>query len=1155
MASSFLLYKFINLAKATIIYMKTYILLFILAFPIYTFGQVFQDHFNDGNFSANPQWFGDTAIFMVNANQELQLNDTTGGAAQLYAPLAIADSTVWEFYFRLEFAPTTSNQLRIYLSSDGNDFSANLNGYYLEIGETGNNDALRLYRQTGSAKTLLITSTIGAVANDPAKASVRVIRDNNGNWQLFADYAGGTNYTLEGTTTDNTHPTGSFFGFYCKYTSTRKDKFYFDNIHISPLFLDNAPPFIDTILTLNNASVDVYFNELVEQTTAENINNYTVSGIGNPITALRDANDLSLVHLSLGTALTNNQTYTLTISGVKDVNGNTQPNDQQNFTFLEVQMANAADILINEIMADPTPSAGLPEAEFVELYNASTKTIDLSTLTFYNSSTAFSLPTHLMQANDYVILCNATHASLFSSFGATVLGINSFSALTNTGDDLRLENAQNTIIHQVNYEDSWYGDLTKSEGGYTLELINPTLICLEKDNWQASNAIIGGTPGQQNSVFDHTPDLTAPVVQSVLPITNQTLRITFDELVSSNTAQNTANFSLNNGFGNPSNIQIIDNKTIELTFAPVFQNQTTYTIAIENVEDCSGNAMNLQTTNFDYVATEQAQTYDILITEIYTDPTPSLGLPEAEYIELYNRSNKAINLQEVRFSNKSTTIDLPFYILEPNAYVIIYEANLFIDFSNYGAAVAVEDFPALTNTEDELTIKRWDENVIHYIPYTLAWYQDSNKSEGGFSLEMKSLDNFCQSIDNWSASISNIGGTPGQKNSIDQNFQDTESPKLIRAFPTSDTAISLYFNEALSATGWNALSFNIIGGNQQILSAHLKSPAFKVVDLTLDAPLVENTIYTIEVLNDMKDCLGNVLDNNYNSISVALPQTDMATNDIIINEILFNPSVGGADFIELYNHSEKVFNLADIAIANTENGFISSFKNIETDYLLFPQAYVAISTDIQNIKNEYLTSKNNDALLLENDLPTFADDKGGILILNNGISIDALEYADDWHHPLIADKEGVSLERIDFSAPTQQQDNWHSAAGDVGFATPTYENSQLVLPASTIPDEVWLSRATFSPDNDGFEDFLLINYQMNENGFTANIDIFDANGRWIKRVAKNELLGLDGFFRWDGTTEAGEKARMGIYAVFVELIHPSGMVQRIKKTAVLASRI
>jgi hypothetical protein len=76
-------------------------------------------------------------------------------------------------------------------------------------------------------------------------------------------------------------------------------------------------------------------------------------------------------------------------------------------------------------------------------------------------------------------------------------------------------------------------------------------------------------------------------------------------------------------------------------------------------------------------------------------------------------------------------------------------------------------------------------------------------------------------------------------------------------------------------------------------------------------------------------------------------------------------------------------------------------------------------------------------------LPSFPDDQGSVLLLDaQGKELDMFSYKDDYHFPLLSNREGVSLERIDPASPSQNPANWHSASTDAGYGTPGYVNSQ-----------------------------------------------------------------------------------------------------------------
>jgi hypothetical protein len=181
-------------------------------------------------------------------------------------------------------------------------------------------------------------------------------------------------------------------------------------------------------------------------------------------------------------------------------------------------------------------------------------------------------------------------------------------------------------------------------------------------------------------------------------------------------------------------------------------------------------------------------------------------------------------------------------------------------------------------------------------------------------------------------------------------------------------------------------------------------------------------------------------------------------------------------------------------------------------------------------------------------------DAGTVCLSTTTDVIDHLVYYENMHFALLNSTKGVSLERIDFNRPTNDRTNWHSAAKDVGYATPAYKNSQY-LDAGETESPIAITPELFSPDEDGYNDVVNINYHFDQPGFVANITIYDSKGRLVKYLVRNELLGTSGTFSWDGISEEKEKARIGIYIVFVEVFDLSGNVKKYKKTCVVAGKL
>lgn len=554
-------------------------------------------------------------------------------------------------------------------------------------------------------------------------------------------------------------------------------------------------------------------------------------------------------------------------------------------------------------------------------------------------------------------------------------------------------------------------------------------------------------------------------------------------------------------------------------------------------------------------ASSQApQRFDVVIDEILSDPTPVVSLPNAEYIELKNTSGRNINVQGWRIKSLTTSsAAFPAYILPADSFLIISGTGSSSLFSSYGRVIGISSFPALDNAGTTLSLISKEGVVIHSVSYSNNWFKNDVKSNGGWSLEMIDPHNPCTGEDNWKASTDVRGGTPGTKNSVDAINPDKVAPALLRAAALDSVTIELLFSEPVDSTkAASAINYNISDGIGTPVTAVTIPPSFTAVQLRLAAPVLKEKVYTITAAN-ITDCGGNVIQ-AINSARVGLASV-IDSVDIIINEVLFNPKANSVDYVEIYNRSNKVFNLKDVYIANrssTGSGVANLHRLTTDNFLLFPGDFFVISENGAIVKQNYFAK--NPWNFIDVSMPSFPDDEGTVVILNGqGKIIDELHYSSKWHFALIDNEEGISLERIDYNKTTQNKDNWTSAASSAGFGTPSYQNSQFRSDVS-LQATVTITPKTFSPDNDGFEDYTTINIKMADPGYVANITIFDAAGRPVKDLAKNATLGQIASFRWDGLDDKFHKLQVGIYIVYTELFNLNGKKKSFKNTVVVAAR-
>lgn len=1108
------------------------------------------DNFNDGDFTTGTTWTGNTAVYTVNAGLRMQLNNTVAATTYMSTPYSAAsiDNFEWNILVQQAFAGSASNFGRVYLVSDQADVTGSLNGYYLQFGEAGSTDAIELFRQTGLTSTSVCRGPNGSIAAS-FTVRIRVLRDAAGFWEVFADHAGGTAYVLEASGTDMTHTTSAHFGMRATYTVSNADKFYYDDIYMGPEIVDNVPPQPVSATPLSANTLDVMFNEGLDPVSSQVTTNYNVNGgIGNPSAAVLDGTDNKLVHLSFTPAFTNLTNYELVVDNVADVPLNVINNDTIGFFYFEPDTAAFRDVVINEFMADESPQVGLPAAEFVELYNRSTKIFDLAGWTLSDGSSTAVLGTKVLLPGAYLIVCANADTADFSPYGNT-LGVSSLPSLNNSGDAITIKNNLGTTIDHLDYTLAWYNDGVKDDGGWTLEQINPDAACINATNWSASNATAGGTPGTVNSIYNNTPDTQAPEITSVIVNTGTQVTLTFSEPVDTSATAGFV-FTVSGGITVASfNVVLPGLNQIIVNFTTAVDTGIVYTITATNVPDCSGNGLGTSD-NAIFVLPFPPAYREVVINEFLADESPQVGLPAAEFIELYNRSSLSFNVNGWTISDGGTPVALGPKILGPGQYLILCAHPDTSDYKLFGPTLGVTSFPSLNNTGDAIVLRNADGDLVDAINFTDDWYRDGAKDDGGWSIEQINPDASCINASNWRASVDSDGGTPGTVNSVFNNTPDVQAPTIVNYTLNSALQITLTFSEPLDTSSISSFVFAVSGGIG-VSSFNMLSPELTRVVVNFSSPVDSGVVYTLTATGVL-DCEGN---------GTALSSTvdfivafQALNNEIIINEVLFDPATGVDDFVELYNNSSRLINLKDWYFANFDDDTIANHKAISTtDLLIKPGEYFAFTTDKSALETYYVQSA-KDRIIEISSMPSYNNDSGSVILISNLNRLsDVFSYDESMHFALLETVDGVSLERLDFNRTTQDAGNWHSASQEVGFSTPGYQNSQY-NPDAANGDGFTLGTEIFSPDNDGYQDVINFHYVFAEAGYVGNATIYDARARETKKLLRNELLGTSGTFTWDGVTDKNEKAAIGVYIIYFEYFNLSGQSKKVKKSFVVAGK-
>lgn len=273
-----------------------------------------------------------------------------------------------------------------------------------------------------------------------------------------------------------------------------------------------------------------------------------------------------------------------------------------------------------------------------------------------------------------------------------------------------------------------------------------------------------------------------------------------------------------------------------------------------------------------------------------------------------------------------------------------------------------------------------------------------------------------------------------------------------------------------------------------------------------------------------------------------------AQQGLLVSELLFQPQSGEAEYVELYNTSDVSVELSDYHIVRWVGDSLGKHYPLPA-YTVMPHGYVALTKDAASVSANYTVRYAS--RLLECNLPTYPNGGGRVVLSTvDSVVVDSFDYIPTMHSRLLRNKAGVSLERRSFDRPTNEASNWFSAASTAGYGTPGYENSQsseYLVEESNFD----FSATLLSPDGDGYQDELTIEYVLDEGGLTARVDVLDAAGTVVRRLLNNAILGTHGTLSWDGRDENGHALPRGQYIINISVFDTVGTRQTFRRVVAI----
>ncbi len=780
----------------------------------------------------------------------------------------------------------------------------------------------------------------------------------------------------------------------------------------------------------------------------------------------------------------------------------------ENNSDVKTFLIGESPLILNEIMFKPDND----KQEWIEIYNNSENDITINKYFIEDNAGGKIEFSSIINSHEFLVICSdslllsQTYPQSYPHGITTAIG---WTTLNNTSERLWLKTTYETVLDSLNYEfTNWDKDIS-------LERLDPLLTMSE---WHYSISEFGATPTLENSVVNMSADLYLKAVK-LISYNNESITIeaTIENLstICVDKLEAEISFEINNEFVKSENLQMIEGESeicLNFDLTNTISGLNLLSVKIILINDPN------QDNNFSEINFLRGQS-PIVINEIFFKPESN----NCEWLEIFNRGNDIISLQEVKiFDASGGIIDFPLEI-QPKSFLVICENKETI-LSNYTEineflVIEANSWTSLNNSDESLSLEISSQQIIDSLQYA------GSEIEINYSLER--INPYLEKENNFGESISEFGATPTYNNSLyPPEFDlDVNCEKIILTQNQIQHKLIITNLGISKLTEFSLLCKQIDSENSVFIFSDDYSLTDSIVcEFKTDFQSKGYFCFEYLIENEMDENLANnkeysFLNNGY--------------YPIVINEIMFNPKEDEPEWVEIFYNNEYeelsgvyfYCNDDSVYIENSGSKFIiltSSFGDatqLEANFSLYD---IPIMTGLSSLSNSGACLK-------------IVDDFGNVL--------DSLNYNVE-----LSPTKGISLERIN-SLIEPSDANWGQCVNDqdctIGIKNSIFvknENSKLGLSVSPNP---------FSPYKN---EHTIITLILPEPLNRITCRIFDLQGREVNKIMNQKYGSSEISMVWNGRNFSEKILPIGIYIVYVDATAEKNNKTYSKKTTIVIGK-